>query len=982
MPPTMEAPNPFQQARERQVFPLEDEDGEDFPGSQDPAVLRELLQQEKKKRYESERKRKESEIKSIPYAITEETLRRAFSAVAQNSRNAGRSPTRMPPPGAPGAPEIFKGVNSKLLPEFFRRFEQCLAEAEVEDDRESLSHLLKYVGTTVGEWIQGHTSYKAGAYLATKRALLAMYDNPDKEDAYTSRDLAALAQEYSESEVTHPDQLSERLMVFETISSKLLDAKKINEEDRDTLYFKTFTTTMREQIREHLSKAEPWHPRHRAFSVDRVCRAAKHLLDPDFDQEIKGDPRTTGQRLIEEARKQKAEEEPLKVTDGGLYEVISKMKKLTISDPVYETYYVHLCKNYPDAAALVARPTRHVAENPPAPPVQSSYRSNIPENTNQVRWGPRTEWPRDKCYYCGSDGCSMSRCQKLQTDINDGLVVKDGMTLTYKTGERLYRRDEGIRADVLAKRAREVQEKNKKDLPPHQTNAYVIDEGEFSGYYIGIQEIDPNEVYGCAVNREPDDCTTDRQEDSLVSYAESYYAEMLQDGVEGNEAQEKAWVMAQTRLAKSIKEAKESAKPYDREKGKGKAKSVRFDEEEKTSLPSVKPALFPPQPARFPPAAPMPPQPLSVPNPPASEWPRSAVSPLKAPNPEATNQASTSKALPTPKPLKPLLPYPAPPKASVIQEIDMTMKDPGPKYRFTSDVEEGVNVSKTIEQIIGLCTVNIDLKDLLALSPAMRKHLTEMTKTKRVPTSDTIARSTKKVLTMEEDISPDEEYTSLPVVEAVSSDRSPRYSGALPRIHAEIGGTIAVGMMDTGSQINLMTREFWMKTGLPLNEGRKIRMQGVNLTGDQSMGLCEHVEVPFAGVVTKAHFHVFEKAPYPFILGQPWIQDHLLAITETGHTNKILIRDFKDPKNRVTMVLRNDPDSTARGDLPTVVEMGTPTGVEVSAYIGIVEDIVVKPEVFEMLEEGLGEADQRDIRTVDALTGISETRPLSFRRQL
>jgi len=330
--------------------------------------------------------------------------------------------------------------------------------------------------------------------------------------------------------------------------------------------------------------------------------------------------------------------------------------------------------------------------------------------------------------------------------------------------------------------------------------------------------------------------------------------------------------------------------------------------------------------------------------------------------------------------VKPIKPYPPNPKSSVIQEIDMTMKDPGPKYRFTSDVEEGVNVSNTIDHILRLCTVNIDLKDLLALSPAMRKHLTEMTKTKRVPTSETAGKGVKKVSAVIEGESAEEGVISLPIMETV--ERSPRYSGALPRIHADIGGTVAIGMMDTGSQINLMTREFWMKTGLPLNEGRKIRMQGVNLTGEQSQGLCEHVEVPFAGVMTRAHFHVFEKAPYPFILGQPWIQDHILAITETGHTNKILIRDFKDPKNRVTMILRNDPESTARGDLPTVVEMGTPTPIEVSAYYGIIEDIAVKPEVFEILEEGLGEADQRPVHTVDALTGLSETRPLSFRRQL
>jgi hypothetical protein len=258
----------------------------------------------------------------------------------------------------------------------------------------------------------------------------------------------------------------------------------------------------------------------------------------------------------------------------------------------------------------------------------------------------------------------------------------------------------------------------------------------------------------------------------------------------------------------------------------------------------------------------------------------------------------------------------------------------------------------------------------------MRKHLAEMTKTKRVPTTD-VARP-KKVLVAEEK-QEEVSYLSMPVIEA--STRNPRYSGALPRIQAEINGAPAVGMLDTGSQINLMTEEYWMKTGLPINEGRKIRMQGVNLTGDQSMGLCEHVQVPFAGVTTRAHFHVFKKGLYPFILGQPWIQDHLIAVTETGHTNKILIRDFRDPKSRVTMILRND-ESTDRGDMPTVVEMSMPPAIEVTAYVGIVEDCVVEPEVFEELEESLAMEDEREIERIDALTGKAEGRSASFPRQL
>ncbi|KIM19592.1 hypothetical protein M408DRAFT_31093 [Serendipita vermifera MAFF 305830] len=243
----------------------------------------------------------------------------------------------------------------------------------------------------------------------------------------------------------------------------------------------------------------------------------------------------------------------------------------------------------------------------------------------------------------------------------------------------------------------------------------------------------------------------------------------------------------------------------------------------------------------------------------------------------------------------------------------------------------------------------------------MRKRVSEMTKTKRVP-----IEVAKKALVVQETVD-DTMYVSMPYTYAEAAGRTPKYSAALPRVQAEIAGASATGMMDTGSQINLMTEEFWMKTGLPINESKKIKMQGVNLTGDQSIGLCEFVEVPFAGVTTLAHFHVFRKAPYPFILGQPWIQDHLIATTETGNTFKVLIRDFKDARNRVTMVLRNEPTAAVRGDAPTVIEYA-PNPVETSAYFGTIEDddLTVDPLAFANIEKGLARAYKQDVVTIEA----------------
>lgn len=357
----------------------------------------------------------------------------------------------------------------------------------------------------------------------------------------------------------------------------------------------------------------------------------------------------------------------------------------------------------------------------------------------------------------------------------------------------------------------------------------LSDDPAYLGFYIGVQEMGPNE--------EVNAYSISDEDTRAGELAEAYYLEMLNEGMDDEEATERAWAMALTRTAPSANDWPRSTKPTG--------------------------------------PAPVPANPITVTN-----------------------------------PTKPV----APAKHSSVPEIDMTTKEPAARFRFSSDIEELTNVDNEIERIMNSVKVEIGLNELMALSPAMRKRVSEMTKTKRVP-----IEVAKKALVVQETVD-DTMYVSMPYTYAEAAGRTPKYSAALPRVQAEIAGASATGMMDTGSQINLMTEEFWMKTGLPINESKKIKMQGVNLTGDQSIGLCEFVEVPFAGVTTLAHFHVFRKAPYPFILGQPWIQDHLIATTETGNTFKVLIRDFKDARNRVTMVLRNEPTAAVRGDAPTVIE--------------------------------------------------------------
>lgn len=46
--------------------------------------------------------------------------------------------------------------------------------------------------------------------------------------------------------------------------------------------------------------------------------------------------------------------------------------------------------------------------------------------------------------------------------------------------------------------------------------------------------------------------------------------------------------------------------------------------------------------------------------------------------------------------------------------------------------------------------------------------------------------------------------------------------------------------------------------------------------------------------------------PFVILLGQAWLQDHLVAMTENGDVSKVLIWDFHNPEIRVSVVLHTD----------------------------------------------------------------------------
>jgi Aspartyl protease len=215
-----------------------------------------------------------------------------------------------------------------------------------------------------------------------------------------------------------------------------------------------------------------------------------------------------------------------------------------------------------------------------------------------------------------------------------------------------------------------------------------------------------------------------------------------------------------------------------------------------------------------------------------------------------------------------------------------------PTYRYTSGVEDLVDVDALLAKFMKMpVPPTITMGELLGSSPALKRGLVEMIKTKRVPVGET-----KKVADVPRDV-----VVSAPVVL-----REPSYSSPLPRVKVTVNGVSTVALIDTGSEINIATAAFQERANIPVNEDFTISTRGMHGQAGKSMGCCESLVIRFGNISTLGHYHVFPTAPFDILCGQPFLKNHLSLLTEDGENSKMTLKDFFDETKKVTIIIRSE----------------------------------------------------------------------------
>ena len=106
------------------------------------------------------------------------------------------------------------------------------------------------------------------------------------------------------------------------------------------------------------------------------------------------------------------------------------------------------------------------------------------------------------------------------------------------------------------------------------------------------------------------------------------------------------------------------------------------------------------------------------------------------------------------------------------------------------------------------------------------------------------------------------------------------------------GDQVVHAIIDTGSQLNIVNRDFWKKyINVPRDITQQILLEDANGGEGQLDGVVKEVKINMGSLFTKVNLYVGVKSPFDLLLGCPWQRVVLLVQAEEvlHHTRVVLL---------------------------------------------------------------------------------------------
>ena len=252
----------------------------------------------------------------------------------------------------------------------------------------------------------------------------------------------------------------------------------------------------------------------------------------------------------------------------------------------------------------------------------------------------------------------------------------------------------------------------------------------------------------------------------------------------------------------------------------------------------------------------------------------------------AAEQKKNTTAMPRSKQTPPVPPPPPAASSSKGKEKET------PAFKFRSPIDDATAAQRIIDHLLSL-PVTLAAKDLIAISPAVQKDLRSLVTAKRVDTASSNEVSISDADTPDEDAAEVLMATTKPIE-------------TLRVVDGTFNGTVKCEcVVDNGSQIIVIRKDKWERTGSGYSASRRIMMETANGTSNWTLGITENLTLTIGGLPVQVQAYIVEDAPYEVLLGRPFFT--LLSAVTRDYPNGNQDITITCPESRTSAVLVTRP---------------------------------------------------------------------------
>ena len=249
------------------------------------------------------------------------------------------------------------------------------------------------------------------------------------------------------------------------------------------------------------------------------------------------------------------------------------------------------------------------------------------------------------------------------------------------------------------------------------------------------------------------------------------------------------------------------------------------------------------------------------------------------------------------RPQGPMRPVAMPPKPSA----------DGQKFHYQSPVESDVKASDITDRALDT-KVTISTRELLAVSPDVRRQFRELVSGKKVLANIMEVDETDTYLADCMNIEPESLDPPAVYFDLVKYDNTSSAAPSLPlRVIFPLfaPGVEPECILDGGAQVVVMRKDIWEQLRAPIVANKAIPMESANATTTKTLGLIENHPVQLGPITIYLQIQVVENAPFEVLLGRPFFDiTSCSEISTPGGHHEIHI---KHPNTGVPYVFATQP---------------------------------------------------------------------------